>query len=301
MSSTDATNNENLTATVNNFKKQSYLSLVLKKYFENKLAVVSGIGLIILMIIAISAPIIAPYDPAAVTGYFSLPPSKEFLLGTDQLSRDVLSRLIYASRVSLLVGIGSVIISVIIGTILGLISGYLGGGIDTVIMRITDVFMAFPQLMLILVVVSIIGPSLGNLIIILGILSWTGVARLVRGNVLAIKEVDYVKANIALGLSTPRILLNHIFPNVFASILVNATFGIAATIMLEASLSFLGLGVRPPTASWGNMLTDAQSLTILTSQPWLWVPPGIMIMLTVLAVNFVGDGLREAIDPKSMR
>ena len=282
-------------------KEPSYFSLIIQRFVKNKLAVVSTFVLGLLTIIAIFAPWIAPHNPDAVTGFFAAPPSAEHWLGTDQVSRDVLSRLIYASRVSLLVGVGSVLISTIIGTVLGLISGYAGGKVDTIIMRITDVFMAFPQLMLILVVVSIVGPSLTNLIIILGILSWTGVARLVRGNVLAVKQVDYVKANVALGFSTPRILFNHIFPNIFAPVLVHATFGIAAGIMLEASLSFLGLGVRPPTASWGNMLTEAQSLTVLTSQPWLWIPAGIMIVLTVLAVNFVGDGLRDAIDPKTAK
>jgi peptide/nickel transport system permease protein len=199
------------------------------------------------------------------------------------------------------VGVGAVAISLVIGTILGLLSGYYGGKIDMVIMRLTDVFMSFPHLMLILVVVSVVGPSLTNVILVMGLLFWTGVARLVRGSVLQVKQLDYVKASIVLGLSTPRILFQHILPNVIAPILVNGTFGIAAAIIIEASLSFLGLGVQPPTASWGNMLTDAQSLTVLSSQPWVWVPPGLLIMVTVLAVNFIGDGLRDALDPKSIK
>jgi peptide/nickel transport system permease protein len=146
-----------------------------------------------------------------------------------------------------------------------------------------------------------VGPSLWNVIIILGLLGWTTVARLVRGSVLSLKQVDYVKAGVALGLGTPRILFMHILPNVTAPILVNATFGVAGAILVEASLSFLGLGVQPPTASWGNMLTDAQSLTVLTSQLWLWVPPGVMIIIAVLSVNFIGDGLRDALDPKSFK
>jgi peptide/nickel transport system permease protein len=155
--------------------------------------------------------------------------------------------------------------------------------------------------MVILVIVSVLGPSLTNVILILGFLGWPAVARIVRGSVLTLKQMDFVKSGIALGFSTWRILFIHILPNALAPILVHATFGMAGAIMIEASLSFLGMGVQPPTASWGNMLTDAQSLTILTAQPWLWVPPGIMIVLAVLSINFIGDGLRDAMDPKSLK
>ncbi|WP_413378129.1 oligopeptide ABC transporter permease [Alkalihalobacillus sp. 1P02AB] len=282
-------------------KEESYFQMVLRRFMKHKLAVTGAVGLILLTIVALFAPWLAPYNPNAVTGAFAESPSLQYLLGTDQIGRDVLSRLIYAARVSLLVGVGSILISVIIGTILGLISGYVGGWVDTFIMRCTDVFMSFPHLMLILVIVSMVGPSLSNLILILGLLGWTSVARLVRGSVLSLKQYDYVKASVALGFNMPRILFKHILPNAMAPILVHATFGIAAAIIMEASLSFLGLGVQPPNASWGNMLTEAQSLTVLTSQPWLWIPAGVMIVLTVLAVNFVGDGLRDAFDPKSLK
>ncbi|MNM16597.1 Glutathione transport system permease protein GsiD [compost metagenome] len=282
-------------------RQESYLRMVAKRFTKHKLAVAGLVVMILLALIAIFAPWLSPGNPYDLTASFEAPPSAEHLLGTDQVGRDVLSRLIYAARVSLLVGVGSVAISVIIGTVLGLISGYFGGWIDNVIMRFTDIFMSFPQLMLILVVVSVVGPSLTNVIVVLGILGWTTVARLVRGSVLSIKQMDYVKASVGLGFSTPRILISHILPNTVAPILVNATFGIAGAIMIEAALSFLGLGVQPPTASWGNMLTGAQSLTVLTSEPWLWLPPGIMIVLSVLSVNFIGDGLRDAMDPKSLR
>ena len=169
------------------------------------------------------------------------------------------------------------------------------------LMRVVDVFMSFPQMLLILVVVSIVGPGLIKIILILGFLGWPSVARIVRGCVLSIKENDYIKSAVAMGFSTPRILFMHILPNAVAPILVNATFSIANAIIVEASLSFLGLGVQPPTASWGNMLTDAQTISILTEKPWLWVPPGIMIILSVLSVNFVGDGLRDALDPRSLK
>ncbi|WP_052427362.1 oligopeptide ABC transporter permease [Neobacillus niacini] len=290
-----------LISEANEHKDESYVKMVLRRFLKHRLAVVSAVGLVLISLVALFAPFLAPYDPYAVTGAFGAGPSAQHFLGTDLVSRDALSRLIYAARVSLQVGVGAVAISSVIGTILGLISGYAGGKVDTVIMRIVDVFMSFPHLMLILVVVSIVGSSLTNLILILGLLNWTGMARIVRGSVLSIKQLDYVKASIALGFSTPRILFKHILPNVLAPILVHATFGIANAIMVEAALSFLGLGVQPPTASWGNMLTEAQSMTVLTSQPWLWVPAGVMIVLTVLAVNFIGDGLRDALDPKSIK
>lgn len=284
-----------------NYVNESYIKLIAGRFIKHKLAVAGLALMILLTLCAIFAPVISPQDPYHVTNAFGTAPSMQHILGTDQSGRDVLSRLIYASRVSLIVGVGTVAISIIIGTILGLVSGYFGGWIDMVIMRITDIFMSFPQIMLILVVVSIIGPSLWNIIAVLGFLGWPSVTRLVRGSVLSEKENDYVKAAVSLGLDTSRILFIHILPNAAAPIIVNATFGIAYAILLEAALSFLGVGVQPPTASWGNMLTDAQALSVLTSKPWLWIPPGIMIFLSVLAVNFIGDGLRDALDPKSRR
>ncbi|CAM3223841.1 ABC transporter permease [Brevibacillus invocatus] len=282
-------------------EEESYLKMITKRFFKHKLAVV---GLVIFLIIALSAifaPVISPADPNEITGDFGVEPSGDYLLGTDLVSRDIASRLIYASRVSLAVGIGAVAIYVVIGTILGAIAGFFGKWVDMFIMRLTDIFMSFPYLMVILVLVSIMGPSLYNIIIALGLLGWPGIARIVRGSVLSIKEMDYVKAGIALGYSAPKIVFQHILPNCLAPILVNATFGIASAIIMEASLSFLGMGVQPPTASWGNMLTEAQSLTVLSTQPWLWVPPGLMILLAVLSINFMGDGLRDAMDPKSLK
>lgn len=281
--------------------EESYFRLVSKRFFRHKLAVIGLIMLIIIILAAIFAPWLAPKNPYTISNDFGVSPSSKHWLGTDQVGRDVFSRLIYASRVSLLVGIGAVAIYIVIGTFLGAISGFYGGWIDMLFMRVTDVFMSFPSLMVILVIVSVLGPSLTNIIWILGLLGWPPVARLVRGSVLSLKQMDYVKAGTALGLSSWRILFLHILPNALAPILVNATFGMAGAIIMEASLSFLGLGVQPPTASWGNMLTDAQSLTVLTEQPWLWVPPGLMIVIAVLSINFIGDGLRDAMDPKSLK
>lgn len=282
-------------------EEESYLKVVATRFLKHKLAVVGLVMFTLIVLMAIFAPVLAPQDPFEVGYEFEAKPSAEHLLGTDQVGRDVLSRLIYASRISLSVGVGAVAIYVIIGTILGALAGYIGRWTDMLIMRITDVFMSFPYLMVILVLVSVMGPSLFNIILVLGLLGWPPIARLVRGSVLSLKEMDYVKAGVALGYTTPRILLNHILPNALAPILVNATFGIAFAIIMEASLSFLGLGVQPPTASWGNMLTEAQSLTVLAQQPWLWIPPGLMIVLAVMSINFMGDGLRDAVDPKSFK
>ncbi|WP_426445890.1 oligopeptide ABC transporter permease [Paenibacillus sp. S-38] len=257
----------------------------------------AGLSFTILLILcALFAPLIAPHDPKEVTGVFSAAPSAEHYLGTDQVGRDVFSRLVYATRVSLLVGIVTIALYVTAGTLIGLLTGYYGGWLDMAVMRVTDMFMAFPFLMVTLIVVSVLGATMTTIILVLALFSWPGIARLVRGSVLAIKEADYVKSGVALGYSTPRILLGHILPNAAGPIIVAATFGMASAILSEAGLSFLGMGVQPPTPSWGNMLTDAQSLTVLTEQPWLWVPPGAMILLTVMAINFIGDGLRDALD-----
>ena len=269
-----------------------------RRFVKHKLAVVGFVVTLLLIFIAIFAPWLSPHSPYAVTAEFSAAPSASHWLGTDQVGRDVLARLLYATRVAVIVGFGTVAIYVTFGTVVGLLSAYLGGWVDLIVMRVTDMFMAFPYMMVILVVVSVLGPTLGTLVLVLALFSWPSIARLVRGSVLTLKQMDYVKAGIALGLSTPRIVFRHILPNALAPIIVNATFGVAAAIMAESGLSFLGMGVQPPTASWGNMLTDAQSISVMTDQPWLWLPPGIMILATVLAINFVGDGLRDALDPK---
>ncbi|MEC0228938.1 oligopeptide ABC transporter permease [Paenibacillus alba] len=268
------------------------------RFTRHKLAVAGLFVTLLLIAVAVSAPLLSPHDPKEVTAIFSAKPSAVHWLGTDQVGRDVVSRLIYATRVSLLVGFVTVSLYVTFGTLVGIVSAYFGGWLDMAVMRITDMFMAFPFLMVTLVIISVLGSNMTTIILVLALFSWPGVARLVRGSVLSIKQLDYVKAGVALGLSTPRILFQHILPNAIGPIIVNATFGIASAIMSEAGLSFLGMGVKPPTASWGNMLTDAQSLTVLTDQPWLWVPPGAMILLTVLAINFVGDGLRDALDAR---
>ncbi|MDR3139872.1 MAG: ABC transporter permease [Treponema sp.] len=280
-------------------EKENGAARIWRHFYRHKPAVAGLAFIFILVCAAVFAPLLAPYNPNKIGDEFETAPGMVHLLGTDQIGRDVFSRLIFGARVSVTVGIGTVSVTTFLGILLGLESGYFGGIIDMIIMRVADIFMAFPMLILIMVVSAVIGPGLDRIILIMGILGWPSVARLVRGNVLSIKQMDYTKSAVALGFKTQRILILHILPNTIGPILVQATFGIAGAIILESGLSFLGMGVNPPTASWGNMLTDAQSLTTLTEKPWLWVPPGITILLSVLAFNFVGDALRDALDPKS--
>lgn len=262
---------------------------------------VSLVVLAVLCGAALLAPWIAPYDPDALVGPFSGAPCREFLLGTDQIGRDVLSRLLYATRISLLVGVMATLISTVIGVVLGLVAGYFGGIADMIIMRFTDMVMSFPYILLVLVAASIFKPGLWSIILILGFVDWPGIARLVRGNVLSLRETNFVKGNIVAGMPLRHILFSEILPNTTAPILVYATSVLALSMLDEAALSFLGMGVQPPAASLGNMLNGAESLTVLTRQPWLWLPPGIMIIVLVVAINFVGDALRDALDPSSSR
>ncbi|HHT97369.1 MAG TPA: ABC transporter permease, partial [Clostridiales bacterium] len=278
---------------IKNIKNKDHLIVIIKRFKKHKLAVISVYVLFVLILIAIFAPIISPYNPNEIIGEFGSSPNLKHLLGTDRIGRDVLSRVIYGARISFLVGFSSIVIGLAIGIVLGLISGYYGGWVDMIIMRLTDIVMSFPYIMLILVFASILGPGLLNMILILGFLNWPAVARLVRGNVLAIKELGYIQASVVQGYSNTRILFTEVLPNTIAPILIYATSGVAWSILDEAALSFLGFGVQPPTASWGNMLEGAQSITVLTSKYWIWLPPGIMIIITVLSINFIGDALRD--------
>ena len=280
---------------------ESYLQTVRRRFMHHHMAVVSLVIVAILGGAALLAPVIAPYKPDDIVGPFSGAPSKEFWLGTDQIGRDVLSRLLYAMRISLLVGIMATLISTVIGVVLGLISGYFGGVADMVIMRFTDMVMSFPYILLVLVAAAVFKPGLWNIILILGFVDWPGIARLVRGNVLNLRETNFVKGNIVAGMPLRHILFSEILPNTVAPILVYATSVLALSMLDEAALSFLGLGVQPPAASLGNMLNGAQSLTVLTKQPWLWIPAGLLIVILVMAINFIGDALRDALDPNSRR
>lgn len=279
--------------------RESYLQTVVRRFRRHKLALVSLAVLTVLCSAAVLAPLIAPYDPNAIVGSFSGAPNAGHWLGTDQIGRDVLSRLLYAARISLLVGVLATAISTVIGVVLGLVAGYFGGAVDMIIMRFTDMVMSFPYILLVLVAASIFKPGLWSIILILGFVDWPGIARLVRGNVLSLRETNFVKSALVAGMPLRHVLFSEILPNTAAPILVYATSVLALSMLDEAALSFLGMGVQPPTASLGNMLNGAQSLTVLTRQPWLWVPPGLMIVVLVIAINFIGDALRDALDPNS--
>lgn len=279
--------------------ERSYSSTVTMGFKKHKLAVVSSVFLLIVVVCALLAPILAPYGPNKIVGGFSEPPSTRFLLGTDQVGRDVLSRLLYGTRISLLVGFAATAVSTVIGVVLGLVSGYFGGWLDMVIMRFTDMVMSFPYILLVLVSAAIFKPGLWNIILILGFVDWPGIARLVRGNVLSIRETNFIQGDIVAGMPKRYILFSEILPNTVAPILVYATSVMAISMLDEAALSFLGMGIQPPQASLGNMLNGAESLSILTTKFWLWIPPGLLIVLLVISINFIGDALRDAFDPSS--
>jgi peptide/nickel transport system permease protein len=269
----------------------------LRRFMKHKLAVAGTIFLVVVILCTLFAPLIAPYHPDKIAGGFSDPPSLKHLLGTDQVGRDVFSRLLYATRISLLVGLAATIVSTVVGVFLGLVSGFFGGWIDMAIMRFTDIVMSFPYILLVLVSAAIFEPGLWNIILILGFVDWPGVARLVRGNVLSIRETGYIQSDLVAGMPKRYILFSEILPNTIAPILVYSTSVIALSMLDEAALSFLGMGIQPPRASLGNMLNGAQSLSVLTSKPWLWIPPGLLIILLVISINFIGDALRDAFDP----
>jgi len=270
------------------------------RFLRHKLAVGSTLFIIVVILgVFPLASVIAPISPVRTSlREVRQPPSAAHILGTDLIGRDVWSRLIYGGRVSIAVGLAAVTIFMSIGTLLGSIAGYYGGKFDIVIMRITDTVMAFPVLVILISIVAIIGPGIFNAMMAIGLISWTGIARLVRGQILSVRAMDFILAAEAVGIPQGRILRRHILPSVMAPIIVAGSFGIAGAILTEAGLSFLGLGVQIPTPSWGNMLNEAQSIELIESFPWLWLPPGLMISLCVLAINFIGDGLRDALDPR---
>ena len=249
---------------------------------------------------AIFAPWVAPSSPFAQDLYHGLAgPGADHLLGQDRLGRDILSRLIYGARISLTVGFVTVGISLMVGTILGTAAGYLGGRVDMVVMRVCDVFLAFPGILLAIAVMAALGPSFTNVVISLSMMGWTGFARLARGQTLSLREREFVTAAVALGASPARVMALHIIPNLAAPMIVEATFAVAAAVIGEAGLSFLGLGAQPPTPSWGAMLAEGRQFLLVAPNLAIW--PGLAIMTMTLGINFLGDGLRDILDPKSKR
>lgn len=270
---------------------------IIRGIFKYKLSRAGIIIIFLLFFMAVFAPILAPFDPNAQDLYNVLTgPSAAHWLGTDNVGRDLLSRIIYGSRVSMTVGFFSVFISVLAGSFLGLLAGYRGGVADMIIMRIVDTFMCIPFLPFVLVLAAALGPGLKNIILALSILGWTGFCRIMRGQVLMVRELPYVEAARAAGASGFRIMFKHLFPNCLAPIIVAVTISLGAFIMLESTMSFFGLGVQPPTPSWGKELRTGYSY--LETVPLFSIAPGILITLAVLAFNFLGDGLRDSLDPR---
>lgn len=260
------------------------------------------LGLYVILVLALTAmlaPAVSPHDRDATNVlHLEQPPSLWHPLGTDELGRDVLTRLLWGGRVSLTVGLVAVSLSVTIGTVLGALAGYYGRWVDGLIMRLTDVVLAIPFLPLALTLSAALPPNIYTTMAVIGVLSWPGTARLVRGEFLSLREREYVLAARAAGARDRRIIWEHMLPNAMAPVLVAATMGVGGAILSEAALSFLGLGVPQPVPSWGNMLSSALSLRVLLREPWLWVPPGLLIFLAVMSINLVGDGLRDALDPR---
>ena len=288
-----------LTDTLQAPRRDSVQHRFWRRLTRHKLGMI-GLGmLVILVIAAVFAPIVAGVDPVAMDLKLkNKPPSAEHILGTDAIGRDVWARLVYGARVSLSVGLVAVGIYTSIALVLGSVAGYVGGHVDNAIMRFTDIIMCFPTFLLIITVAAVLPPNIFNIMIIIGIFGWPGMTRLIRGQFLSLRSQDFVTAAVAIGVPTRRIIFRHILPNVVGPVVVAATLGLAGAILTESSLSFLGLGVQQPTPSWGQTLTNAMQLPILENLPWRWLPSAVAIAFAVLSMNFFGDALRDAFDPR---
>lgn len=270
---------------------------MMKRLLNNKAASAALAFIVLILLFALFAPWIAPYNPSEIDGSSILAaPSHMHLLGTDALGRDIFSRIIYGSRISLSIGFIAVGIAVLIGIFFGSIAGYYGGRIDSILMRFVDIMLCFPTFFLILAVIAILEPSIFNIMAVIGLTSWMGVARLIRAEILTLKERDYVAASKVMGASDRWIIVKHLIPNAIGPVIVSATLGIGGAILVESALSFLGIGVQPPTPSWGNILMDGKST--LGIAWWLTIFPGVFILLTVLAYNLLGEGLRDILEPR---
>lgn len=276
-------------------------SQAMKKFIRNKRAM-TGLAVVALLTLSVLLlPLVldlAPYTTDREAG-FNQPPSAAHIFGTDDVGRDLFARALYGGRTSLFVGITATIISVLIGIPLGLIAGYFRGIAESIIMRTADAFMSFPSMVLILVLVAVFGPSILTVTVVIGVLGWTSIAKLIYGNVLSIREREYIEAARAVGQRTGPILFSEVLPNAIPPVWANLSFRVAGAVLTESSLSFLGMGVQTPQASWGNIIFAAQNLLVLTARPWVWLPPGICIILVVIGFNFIGEGVRDALDPKT--
>jgi peptide/nickel transport system permease protein len=268
------------------------------QHFKRNCMAMAGLTLVVtLFVVSIFAPWLAPYDPDHIDlTQVLMPPNQAHLMGTDTLGRDVLSRIIYGSRVSLKVGFVAVGLATLIGLVVGALAGYYGGWVDASLMRLVDLMLCFPAFFLILAVIAVLEPSIWNIMVVIGLTSWMGVARLVRAEFLSLREREFVTAARALGASDVRLIVRHMLPNALAPVMVSATLGVAGAILTESALSFLGLGVQPPTPSWGNILTAGKDNIEIAW--WLSVFPGLAILITVMSYNLLGEGIREAVDPR---
>lgn len=281
-----------------------------RKFVRNKLAMISSCFIVLVTLMSLSAPFLAPVlsplpDISKVNiGAMNIEPNSEHLLGTDKSGRDVLTRLFYGGRISLLVGFSATLMVIVLGTVVGALAGFFGGMIDSILMRFTDFVLNFPFLVFVIVLNTIlygIVDGLWVLIMVIGALSWGGVARLVRSKVLAEKENEYILAALSIGCSPFKVITKHLLPNVISTIIVQGTLIFATMIVIESALSYLGFGVPQATPSWGNMLSSANEPDVLQGKPWIWMPPAIIITLTILSINFIGEGLKDALNPKSLR
>ena len=276
-------------------------SQAMKKFIRNKRAM-TGLAVVALLTLSVLLlPLVLDLEPYTTDreAGFNQPPSAAHIFGTDDVGRDLFARVLYGGRTSLFVGITATIISVLIGIPLGLIAGYFRGIAESIIMRTADAFMSFPSMVLILVLVAVFGPSILTVTVVIGVLGWTSIAKLIYGNVLSIREREYIEAARAVGQRTGPILFSEVLPNATPPVWANLSFRVAGAVLTESSLSFLGMGVQTPQASWGNIIFAAQNLLVLTARPWVWLPPGICIILVVIGFNFIGEGVRDALDPKT--
>ncbi|MGG3226178.1 oligopeptide ABC transporter permease [Bacillus subtilis] len=283
-------------------KPETMTRIFFEKFFKNRLAVVGGIILTVIILMAVFAPFIAPYSPESQSLLNKLkPPNAQNLMGTDKFGRDIFTRVLYGARVSLLVGFASVIGAITIGTVVGALAGYFRGIVDAVLMRAVDVVLSIPDIFLLITLVTIFQPGMDKLILIFSLTGWTTTARLVRGEFLSLRSREFVLAAKTIGTKNHKIIFSHILPNCIGPIIVSATLKVGSVILAESTLSYLGFGIQPPIASWGNMLQDAQNFTLMIQAWWYPLFPGLFILMTVLCFNFVGDGLRDALDPKNIK
>ena len=279
------------------FSERTVLNI--RKFLRNKLAVAGLIVTVLFVILTICAPLLTDVGPSDIDmGQMTVPPGMDHIFGTDKLGRDVWTRVLYGGRMSILIGVSAALIGSAIGMTLGSIAGYLGGKIDTILVRVSETFQTFASMILILILVSLIGPGVGNLIFIFSITGWMTTFRMIRNEFLALREETYVQVCEAFGMSKSRIMFNQILPNTISPIIVATTVNVAGFILQEAGLSYLGLGVPSSVCTWGNILNAAKSLDIISNYWWLWLIPGLVISLFVLAINFLGDGLRDVLVPK---